>query len=71
MSETRETPDGRDARESRPVCGTCGATAPADDASAVLTWSMAVERGRTTWTCPDCARRHVRSIEGKLDSEWW
>lgn len=52
------------------ACGTCGAPAPTDGA-ALLAWSRAVELGREVWTCPDCARRHVRSIEGKLDHEWW
>jgi len=23
------------------------------------------------WTCPACSRRFLRSIEGKLDSQWW
>ncbi len=41
------------------------------DARVALTWSSAVERGRMEWTCPACARRYVRGIEGRLDSDWW
>lgn len=56
-----------------PVCATCG-TSPADDestAQARLTWSRGTENGREVWTCDPCSRRHLRSIEGKLDSAWW
>ena len=30
-----------------------------------------LENGRDVWTCDVCSRRHLRSIEGKLDSAWW
>jgi hypothetical protein len=56
-----------------PVCATCGAVPP-DDAAAALarvTWARGVENGRDVWTCDTCSRRHLRSIEGKLDSAWW
>lgn len=55
------------------VCGSCGAAPAGQDATARarLTWSFGVERGRGGWTCVDCSRRHLRSIEGKLDSSWW
>ena len=52
------------------VCSTCGAT-PQDEALARLTWSRGTENGREVWTCDACSRRHLRSIEGKLDSAWW
>jgi DNA-directed RNA polymerase subunit RPC12/RpoP len=52
------------------VCATCGATAEDRDA-ARLSWAMGHEGGRTVWTCADCSRRNLRSIEGKLDSAWW
>ena len=71
------TTGGRDAvppaSEPRPVCATCGA-APVDDEAAALariTWARGVENGRDVWTCDTCSRRHLRSIEGKLDSAWW
>jgi hypothetical protein len=52
------------------ACATCGATAE-DEALARLTWSRGTEDGRDVWTCAQCSRRHLRSIEGKLDSAWW
>jgi hypothetical protein len=52
------------------VCATCGAL-PADEGLARLTWARGVENGRDVWTCETCSRRHLRSIEGKLDSSWW
>jgi hypothetical protein len=61
------------ASEPSPVCATCGAV-PADDEAAALariTWARGVENGRDVWTCDTCSRRHLRSIEGKLDSSWW
>jgi transposase-like protein len=26
---------------------------------------------RTRWVCTECTRRFVRSIEAKLDQQWW
>jgi hypothetical protein len=51
------------------ACAACGAASPSPTPPA--TWSAAVTRGRRTWTCERCARDHIRSIEGKLDQEWW
>ncbi len=51
------------------ACAYCGAVA--DGEQPPLTWVSAVERGRTQWFCERCAREHLRSIEAKLDSEWW
>src|SRR5205085_1872487 len=54
-------------------CPQCGAGSDRTDDSVPLGWM--VERqprtGRMVATCPTCARRNVRSIEGKLDTEWW
>jgi hypothetical protein len=52
------------------VCGSCGA-GPTDAGQARLSWSIGVENGRKSWTCTDCSRRHLRSIEAKLDPVWW
>ena len=52
-----------------PTCDFCGTTAP-DDALP-LTWTTAVENGRSRVFCYRCSREHLRAIEGKLDSEWW
>ncbi|HEY2205067.1 MAG TPA: hypothetical protein VGH99_11410 [Pseudonocardia sp.] len=27
--------------------------------------------GGRDWTCPACARDHLRSIESRLPDEWW
>jgi hypothetical protein len=51
------------------ACATCGTASPADPAP--LTWSVGLERGRRMWTCEQCMRANIRSIEGKLDSPWW
>lgn len=75
-----ETADAADAPDTTDVtdeaaptsmaCATCGAT-PADMALARLTWARGTENGQEVWTCDTCSRRHLRSIEGKLDSSWW
>ena len=53
----------------RPTCSTCGTVADTEDVP--LGWSTGVERGRPVATCAECTRRFARSIEAKLDSEWW
>jgi Zn-finger protein len=53
-----------------PVCATCGRSAD-DAALARVTWARGSENGRDVWTCDQCSRIHLRSIEGKLDSAWW
>lgn len=50
-------------------CELCGATPTT--AADKLTWTSSVERGRTKHFCTPCSRDNIRSIEGKLDSEWW
>ncbi len=51
------------------VCDLCGRTAEGNQPP--LTWTAALERGRTRRYCEECSRRHLRSMEAKLDSEWW
>jgi hypothetical protein len=51
------------------TCDFCGRTET--DEAATLTWTTAVERGRRRTFCATCSREHLRSMEGKLDSEWW
>ena len=54
------------------VCESCGTVPPPDEqATARLTWSRGNERGRTAWICGDCSRENLRSIESKLDADWW
>ena len=51
------------------VCAFCGRQE--GDAARTLTWSTAVENGRQRTYCEACSREHLRSMEGKLDSEYW
>jgi hypothetical protein len=50
------------------TCDFCGRQA--EDAE-TLSWTTSVEQGRTRRFCESCSREHLRSIEGKLDSEFW
>lgn len=50
-------------------CATCHLPAPTTPPP--LTWSPAVLDGERVWTCPDCARANITSIEGRLDPAWW
>ncbi len=53
-------------------CDFCGADASAEDSGGVpLTWTTAVENGRSRTFCDTCSREHLRAMEAKLDSEWW
>jgi hypothetical protein len=51
------------------TCDFCGTAAPSDEVP--LTWTTAVEHGRSKVFCDKCSREHLRAMEGKLDSEWW
>ncbi|WP_103348250.1 hypothetical protein [Amycolatopsis sp. CA-128772] len=54
------------------VCSRCGRTRTADDDPiTALAWVSTRERDAVRWLCPDCARQHVRDIEGKLPDEYW
>lgn len=52
------------------TCSLCGATYP-DGNQPPLTWTSSVERGQQRWFCERCSRENLRSIESKLDSDWW
>lgn len=51
------------------ACAFCGFSSESDDPP--LTWTSAVEQGQQKWFCERCSREHLRSMESKLDSEWW
>ncbi len=51
------------------LCDFCGRRADGDDPP--VTWVTSVERGRVRRYCEECSREHLRSMEAKLDSEWW
>jgi hypothetical protein len=50
------------------VCAGCGTVAAAGEG---LTWLCSVEDGGRRYFCDTCSRTHLRSIEGRLDSDWW
>jgi hypothetical protein len=53
-------------------CSVCGAVPDTADGTPPLTWSTETSPdGGTRWVCADCTRRFARSIEAKLDQEWW
>lgn len=48
------------------------AAADAGAAAVAAGWLREVgARGRVSWVCPVCVRRHLRSIEARLDEDWW
>ncbi|MEE1741617.1 hypothetical protein PUR49_34670 [Streptomyces sp. BE147] len=68
--EQREPPGPPEPPDAEPVvCARCGAAA--EGGSAPATWICSVENGVRHYFCDDCAREHIRSIEGRLDSDWW
>ncbi|HEX7353821.1 MAG TPA: hypothetical protein VF288_03195 [Mycobacteriales bacterium] len=52
------------------TCAWCGAVAPGGPP---LEWTrQAGPRGRgVEYLCGTCARTNLRSIEARLDTEWW
>jgi hypothetical protein len=67
------SPEGPDDPGSAPlVCSNCELRPePGHEASARLTWSRGSSGTTPVWTCDRCSREHLRSIEGKLDPDWW
>jgi len=53
------------------ACSRCGTTAEAPDDGIPDGWSYSTDRRRIEYTCPDCVRANIRSIEGKLPEEYW
>lgn len=53
------------------VCRTCGARVSTGDAAATLGWSRTVVGDQVHVHCPRCSREHVRSMEAKLDEQYW
>ena len=53
-------------------CQICGLVAEADEQGhPPMTWTMDNDGARVRWTCPRCSVEHVRSMEAKLEPEWW
>lgn len=68
VSQKTQPPAGRGGSEQPVVCALCGTTAPAPPP---LSWICSVEDGQRKYFCENCARTHIRAIEGRLDSSWW
>jgi hypothetical protein len=51
------------------TCAWCGKPAPGEGVP--LDWVGEVSEGLQRSYCPSCAREHLRSIEARLDQEWW
>ena len=49
------------------VCARCGRSADA----APPTWSSSTGTDGLTRLCEVCSREHLRSIEARLDEQWW
>ncbi|GLZ41641.1 hypothetical protein [Actinokineospora sp. NBRC 105648] len=50
------------------ACALCGRLRSAGTPLEALAW---VKDEGNRWLCPECGRRHVRDIEGKLPAEYW
>ena len=54
----------------------CGRVAdPQADGDPPFTWCAdiveSIDGPHTRWICDECTRHYVRSIEAKLEHEWW
>ncbi|PNG21625.1 hypothetical protein [Streptomyces cahuitamycinicus] len=63
--------DGSATEPRRFVCARCGASAGVLAEGPPLTWTYSVENGTRQYYCGTCSRENLRSIEGRLDSDWW
>ena len=54
-----------------PNCARCGATAPAPGGGLPEGWSLTTSERGVQYLCAGCTRENVRSIEARLDEEWW
>ena len=76
VSSTEQINDGDVSGAAGPSCSLCGAPAGGGAGDAPpLGWSADLietsEGARRRWICGPCTRRFVRSIEAKLDHQWW
>ena len=53
------------------VCARCGALGTAPVGGLPEGWSLASSDRGVDRLCAACTRENVRSIEAKLDEEWW
>ncbi|MCX3285138.1 hypothetical protein OR263_00120 [Streptomyces sp. NEAU-H22] len=71
MSPSGGSVDGSAAQSRRFVCARCGTSAEGLTDAPPLTWTYSVENGARRHFCETCSRDNLRSIEGRLDSDWW
>jgi hypothetical protein len=69
MSDMTQGPASGHGTALATACLVCHTPSPSEPPP--FTWSASVERGRRAWTCEQCSRDNIRSIEGKLDTAWW
>lgn len=50
------------------ACQVCGRTGSGAE---LLQWVMDRRAGVVSRTCPACAAANIRSLEAKLEPEWW
>jgi hypothetical protein len=67
--------DGCHARDmaTDPICARCGASTPgaSPDGGLPEGWSLATSERGVSYLCAACTRENVRSIEARLDEDWW
>ena len=54
-----------------PACARCGTLGSAPPGGLPAGWSLASSERGVDGLCEACTRENVRSIEAKLDEEWW
>ncbi|MGW0990609.1 hypothetical protein ACWD46_31270 [Streptomyces sp. NPDC002486] len=70
-SPSGRSDDGSAAKPRRFLCARCGTSAEVLTEGPPLTWTYSVEDGVRRHFCENCSRENLRSIEGRLDSDWW
>lgn len=63
-------PEGAGAETSGAETSGAAAEVGAED-RVPMSWVRSVEHGVTKLYCDRCSREHLRSIEAKLDAEYW
>jgi hypothetical protein len=57
--------------DARQTCTRCGATAESPEGGLPPAWSLATFDRGVDRLCEQCTRANVRSIEARLDEDWW
>jgi hypothetical protein len=54
-----------------PACARCGTLGAGPPDGLPVGWSLAASERGVDRLCAACTRENVRSIEAKLDEDWW